>query len=233
LPHESLTLPNYDDYDDMIEQKPIDEETSDERDVRLAREVFDKGAHERTATYRAQKDAVRAAERKVEQANEFIRTSYLSLAVPYVWEEVHFWPSWSSLEKGRWEPPFPITDIADEGGLGDRPEAQWRAGGSLFRLTFEKHHFPEDRENEHATFTLFVDDVEVVSMTCLNDWTKEYSDWHFANVQSLKVGPWMAEFMEFYSKLRGIKETKITETMNNYYVERAARIDLGSKPDAN
>ena len=170
---------------------------------------------------------MRDAQRKVEQANEFIRTSYLSIAVPYIWDETRHWSSWSKMDASRWTPPFPITDLDGESTQGDTPWVQVRAGGSLFRLTFHRHHFPEDREHEHATFTLFVDDVEVLSVACLNDWTKEHSDWRFAATESLKVGPWMTEFMEIYSRLRAINEAKITESTNSYYEERAAKINLG------
>jgi len=222
-------LPVYDDYHDMIEREPIEELGPDEREARRAHQVFEAGQKARSQSYHAKKDAIRQDERKLAKARDLIETSYLSLALPYVQDETKHWPSWSKMDASRWTSPLPIADIdgSTRGGI-DSQWVQFRPeGGSLFKIEFERSRMPSDDEKEYATMKLFVDGGEVLGIGTLRNWTKEYDSWRFATVDCLRVGPWMSEFVDFYGKLRAINEGTQEDHMNDYVIERAAKIDLG------
>jgi hypothetical protein len=127
----------------------------------------------------------------------------------------------------RWKAPMPLTDI-DGSPSGEKLAwVAFRAGGSLFRLSLEESRMPSNDEYSFADMRLNVDGTEVLGMSVIQNFTAEYYDWRFATVDTLKVGPWMAEFVEFYSRLRLIEESKMTEYRHSFEKERASRMDLG------
>ncbi len=87
---------------------------------------------------------------------------------------------------------------------------------------------PMDGDYEYGSMTLSVDGEEVLGMFVRRDWTKEWANWQFSGVESLKVGSWIDGFMAFYNRLRSIKENKSEDRNDDYVRKNAAKIDLGN-----
>ena len=86
---------------------------------------------------------------------------------------------------------------------------------------------PADDDFEYGSMTLYVDGEEVLAMFVKRNWTKEWDLWKFAIVESLKVGPWIQGFIQFYAQLRSVTENKSEDTSNDYVRAKAGKIDLG------
>ena len=222
----------YKSYSDELERRPIEELDDEEQIVRRAHEAFKAERDNRTAQYRTKKAALAADERKIARATDLIKTSYLSLALPFVYEETQHWPSWSKMDESRWKPPMPLSEV--EGSAGSDIAERWvefRADGrALYKVRFEKSRMPIDDDYEYASLTLDVDGEEVLGMFVRRDWTKEWANWQFAVVETLKVGQWIEEFVAFYNQLRSIAENKSEDRNDDYVRQKAARIDLGDAP---
>lgn len=220
---------SFDDYQHELERKPIAELDGDELEIRRAREIFERQSKERTASYRAKKDAIATDEKKLERAEEFIKTSCLDVALPYVREEVQHWASWSKLDEGRWTAPMTLSDVDGSAISYDNNWVQFRPeGGTLFKVAFETSGSVSDEDLEFAEIKLFAEEMEVLSMGISRNYSNEWNRWRFVSVTSLRVGPWISEFVEFYGKLRAIQEDDLEDTMNEYVTSRAANVDLGT-----
>ena len=219
----------YRDYRDELARRPIEELDREEQIIRRARDAFDTERDNRTAEYRAKKAALAADEKKINRATEFIKTSSLSYALPFVQDETQHWPSWSRMDESRWTAPMQLSDVdgSTTGGIDDK-WVEFRAeGGPLYKIAFKRSRMPVDEDYEYASMNLSVDGEEVLGMFVKRDWTKEWASWHFSTVESLKVGPWLEGFMAFYNRLRSIKENKSEDRNDDYVREKAAKIDLG------
>jgi hypothetical protein len=230
--HETITPkpPVYKDYRDELERKPIEELDEEEQIIRRAHEAFNTERDNRTTEYQAKKAALAADEKKITRATDLIKTSYLSHALPFVQEETQHWPSWSKMDESRWTAPIPLSDVNESttGGSNDR-WVQFRAdGGPLYKIGFVKSQMPMDGDYEYGSMTLSVDGEEVLGMFVRRDWTKEWANWQFSGVESLKVGSWIEGFMAFYNRLRSIKENKSEDRNDDYVRKKAAKIDLGN-----
>lgn len=221
--------PVYEDYQDELERKPIDELDEEEQIIRRAHDAFKSAQAERSAEYRAKQDALAADQKKIKRATDFVDTSTLDLALPFVQEETQYWPSWIVNQNGKWFPPLPVIDLAknDEGVSSNTKWAEFRpVDGPLYRIAFERSRMPVDDDYEYGSMTLYVDGEEVLGMFVKRNWTKEWDRWKFAVVESLKVGSWIADFIDFYVRLRSVKENKSEDTSNDYVRAKAAKIDL-------
>lgn len=221
--------PIYEDYQDKLERKPIDELDSEEQIIRRAHDAFNAERDNRTAEYRAKRDALAADEKKIARATDFIETSFLSLALPFVQDETAHWPSWSKMDASRWTARLPISDVdGTTTGGHDKNWVEFRPEGSpLYKVEFERSRMPVDDDYEYGSMTLSVDGEEVLGMFVRRDWTKEWSRWQFSIVESLKVGPWIEGFIAFYNRLRSINENQSEDSSGDYVREKAAKIDLG------
>ena len=222
--------PPYEDYQDELERKPVGELDEEEQIVRRAHDAFNAERDSRTAEYRAKKAALSVDEKKIAQATDFIETSYLSLALPFVQEETQHWPSWFKMDESRWKAPMPLSDVdgSSSGGINDK-WVEFRADGSpLYKIAFEKSRMPVDDDYEYGSMTLYVDGEEVLGMFVRRDWTKEWASWQFSIVESLKVGPWIEGFIAFYNRLRSIRENESEDRNDDHVRQKAAKIDLGN-----
>lgn len=221
--------PVYEDYQDELERKPIEELDEEEQIIRRAHDAFMAERDNRNAEYRAKTAALAVDEKKIARATDFIKTSYLSHALPFVQDETQHWPSWSKMGEGHWKAPVPLSDVdgSTTGGI-DEKWVQFRAdGGSLYKIEFERSRMPVDDDYEYASMTLSVDGEEVLGMFVKRDWTKEWATWQFSIVESLKIGPWIEGFMAFYNRLRSINENEAEDRNGDYVRQQAAKIDLG------
>lgn len=223
--------PVYEDYQGQRERKPIYELDAEEQIIRRAHDAFNAERDNRTAEHRAKRDALAADERKIARATDFIETSFLSLALPFVHDETKHWPSWSKMDASRWTAPLPIFDVdGTTTGGHDRNWVEFRAEGSPFyKVEFERCRMPVDDDYEYGSMTLSVNGEEVLGMFVRREWTTEWSSWEFSIVESLKVGPWIEDFIAFYNRLRSINENKSEDSSGDYVRERAAKIDLGDR----
>lgn len=220
----------YEDYQDELERKPIDELDEEEQIIRRAHEAFKTSQTTRTAEYRTKQDALASDHKKIKRATDFIDTSNLDIALPFVQEQTKYWPSWIANQNGKWSPPLPVTDLVknDDGVPSDTSWAEFRpADGPLYRIAFERSRMPVDDDFEFASMTLYVDGAEVLGMFVKRNWTKEWDRWKFAVVESLTVGPWIQGFIQFYTLLRSVEENRSEDTSNDYVRAKAAKIDLG------
>jgi|GEM_PF-2721857 len=223
--------PAYMDYCDDLENRPVQELKEDERIIRDARDSFDAERKARSAEYHAKQNALAADKNKITRATDFVRTSYLSLALPYVQKATKHWPSWSKMDSSRWTAPMPLSDVEESKfALGEPQWVQFRpTGGPLYKIEFKQSQslMPTDDNMEYGSITLFVDDEEVLGMCVNRDLTNEWSTWDFEVVESLKVGPWIREFMAFYNRLRSAAENESEDRSIKYLRDKAAKIDLG------
>ncbi len=221
--------PIYEDYRDAIERKSIDELDAEEQIIRRAHDAFNAERDNRTAEYRAKRDALAADEKKIARGTDFIETSFLSLALPFVQDETKHWPSWSKMDASKWTAPLPISEVDGTTTRGhDKNWVEFRAEGSpLYKVEFERSRIPVDDEFKYGSMTLYVDGEEVLGMFVRRDWTKEWSRWQFSIVESLKVGPWIEGFVAFYNRLRFIDENRSEDSRGDCVRAKAAKIDLG------
>jgi len=133
------------------------------------------------------------------------------------------------MDASRWTAPLPISDVdGTTTGGHDKNWVEFRAESSpLYKVEFERSRMPVDDDYEYGSMTLSVDGEEVLGMFVRRNWTKEWSMWQFSIVESLKVGPWIEDFIAFYNRLRSIDENKSEDISGNYVREKAAKIDLG------
>ncbi|WP_062788494.1 hypothetical protein [Novosphingobium capsulatum] len=222
--------PVYEGYRDELKRKPIEELDEDEQIIRRAHDTFKASQAARTAEYRAKQDALASDQNKIKRATDFIDTSNLDFALPFVQEETQYWPDWIVNQNGKWSPPLSVTDLA-KGENGEPSRARWielrPESGPLYRIEFEASRMPTDDDFEHGSMTLYFDGEEVLGMLVKRNWTNEWDRWKFAIVESLKVGPWIEGFIQFYTQLRSIKENKSEDTPNDYLRAKAAKIDMG------
>jgi len=221
--------PVYEDYQDHLKRKPIDELDAEEKIIRSAHDAFIAERDNRAAEHRAKRDALAADEKKIARATDFVESSFLGLALPFVQDETKHWPSWSKMDASRWTAPLPISDVdGTTAGGQDESWVEFRAEGSpLYKIEFQRSRMPVDNNYEYGSMTLFVDGEEVLGMFVRRDWTKEWSRWEFSIVECLKVGPWIADFIAFYNRLRSIEENKSEDNSGDYVREKAAKINLG------
>ena len=221
--------PVYKNYVDALERKPMEGLDTEEQIIRRAHDAFKSEQDNRGTEYRAKRDALAADEKKIARATDFIESSFLSLALPFVHDETQYWSSWSKNDASKWTPPLPISDLdgSTTGGY-DKHWVEFRAEGSpLYKIQFERSRMPVDDEFEYGSMTLFVDGEEVLGMFVRRDWSKEWSRWQFSIVESLQVAPWIEGFIAFYNRLRSIDESKSDDRRGDYVREKAAKIDLG------
>jgi len=219
----------YQDYHEELVRKPIEKLDEEEQIIRRAHDAFAAERANRDREYRAKKASLAADEKKIQRATEFINTSYLSIALPFVQEETQHWPSWSKMDESRWKAPMQLSDVNGSTTSGTIDEwVEFRAeGGPLYKIGFEKSRRATDADYEYGYMTLFVDGEEVLAMFVKRDYHKEWARWYFSTVKSLKVGPWIEDFMAFYNRLRSTKENESEDRMDDYVREKAAKIDLG------
>ena len=228
-PLEAEPAPSYEDYQDELALRPPEQLDGDELEIRRAIDTVERHRSEREARYRERKAATAADETKLERARDFIESSNLGSAIPSVWEEIRHWPSWFTLERGRWGAPIPVSDIAGS-TVGAKPEwTQFKAeNGSLFKLEFERSHSFGDEELEFATMRLFRDGEKMLEIGTSRRWANEFERWRFSTVDCLKVGPWISEFVEFDCKLKAARDEQSAEWDKKYISRRAANVDLGN-----
>lgn len=221
--------PVYEYYQDAIERKPIEELDAEEQIIRRAHDAFNDEQEKRRTEYRAKQDALAADKQKIARATDFIETSFLDLALPFVQDETKYWPSWSKMDASKWTAPFPISDL--DGSTSGGTEKTWvefRAeSGPLYKVELERSRMPVDDDFEYGSMKLHVDGEEVLGMFVKRDWTKEWSRWQFSIVESLKVGPWIEGFVALYSRLRSIDENRSEDGRGDHVRAQAAKIDLG------
>ena len=165
--------PIYEDHQDQLERKPIQELDAEEQIIRHAHDAFKAERDNRAAEYRAKRDALAADEKKIARATDFIESSFLSLALPFVQDETKHWLSWSKMDASRWTAPLPISDVdGTTGGGHDESWVEFRAEGSpLYKVEFERSRMPVDDNHEYGSMTLFVDGEAVLGMFVRRDWT--------------------------------------------------------------
>lgn len=223
------STPEYENYQDELERKPIEELDKDEQIIRRAHDAFMAERDRMSAEYSSNKAALSEDEKKLSKARNFISTRYLDHALPFVQEETRYWPSWSKLGESRWISPVTLSEVdGTTSGSSDINWVQFRAdNGPLYRIEFERSRMPVDGDHEYGSMTLFVDGDTVLGMFVRRNWTHEWASWQFSMVEALKVGPWIEGFLAFYLRLRSIKEKASADRANEYVRQKAAKIDLG------
>jgi hypothetical protein len=149
-----------------LERKPIEESDQEEQIVRRAHDAFNTERDNRSAEYRAKKAALAADQKKITRATDFIKTSYLSHALPFVQEETQYWPSWSKMNESRCTAAMLVSDVdgSTKSGINDR-WVEFRAeGGPLYKIGFKKSQMPANDDYEYGSMTLSVDGED--SATC-------------------------------------------------------------------
>lgn len=205
----------------------------EEQVIADASRIAKDAADERTREYRAKQDSLQDAKKLVERADKFAKESRLDHAIPYTFEAIQHFPSWSKREDGsRWVPEIGMSDFEGNGSLTREGWVQWRYADYLFRLDFKKwdSHFDHEDTNEHGDMRLTVDGVESFKCMVSRDWTKDYSVWRYSVIDTFKIGNWVTAFIEEYTKLRAFKERKQEERDADYHLSKAGRIDLGDSP---
>lgn len=208
--------------------------TAEEQEIRKAAQAFEKGQNERSAAYKAQQDSLRDAKALAERADKFARNSHLDIAVPYLFEEIKHWPSWSKRDDAdKWIPALGQTEIGDGGDGGDSFNDQrisWRRGDLSFTIGFKRHvtfiHDSSD-DGQYADISVSVDGEQVFKFMAKRNAFSEFARWEYCVVDSLNVGPWVSQLVEFYSALCTYNEQKMADLDAAYHLKKASRINLG------
>lgn len=220
----------YEDYQDELRRKPIGDLDEEEQIVRRAHDAFREAQASRSAEFKAKQHALSADKKKIKRAQDFIETSLLDHALPFVEDQTRTWPSWIVNQNGNWTPPVVVSDLAksDDGAVGSGYWIEMRPENCpLYRISFEQARIHEPDETSYGSMTLYVDGDEVLSMFVKNKWPSDR--WEFAIVESLKVGPWIDGFIDFYTRLRSIKENEYEDRNADYIRAQAAKINLGGQ----
>jgi hypothetical protein len=223
----------YKDYQDELWRKPLHGLNDEERIIRRAHEAFNAERKKRNADYQAKKAALIADKKKIARATDFVKTSHLDLALPFIQEETKSWPSWSKMDEGQLEAPVAASDIngSTEGSINSR-WVEFRANsGPLYKIGIEEIGIEESRMSaddvyQYGIITLSVDGEEVLSMSVRRNVAKEWEIWNFLSVESLKVGSWIEDFIYLYNVFRSQKEKKSEDRHHDYVRKRAERIDF-------
>ena len=216
---------SYRNYQDDLAQKPIYELDEEERIIRRARDSFEAERENRDAESKAKDKALEDDRNKLRRANEIVRTCYLHIALPFVWNEIKHWPSRAKNDKNPWKPP--ASDLSESDGRSvKRRWVELRPdGGQLYKIVFEEPRYPS---YSYAELTLSIDGLEVLCISVTRDTTKDWSQWEFSNVKALKVGPWIEGFIGFYNRLRSLDERMHVDQRDARVREQAAKIELGN-----
>ena len=205
------------------------EPTADELEIARAGKVIQVGSEAREQAYREHKASLREAEIKLSQADKFVRDSGLDTAVPWLFDEMHHWPSWLS-GTHDWKLPVDISEVEGAGSYGDSWVA-WKWREHMFKIHFKKHkNYGFDDESEHADFSVESGGQSVLKINCSRNWTKEFDDWHYFGVDVLKVGSWIGYLVEFYQEARLAHEQAGYDRDAEYTLGRARGIEI-SEPD--
>lgn len=223
-------LTGHENYQDELKQRPIYDLDEEEQIIRRVHDALREARLARTEEFKAKQDSLSVDKAKIKRAQDFIEVSMLSHALPFVEDETRCWPHWIVNQNGKWVPPLVVSDLAksEDGALGGgywfeiRPE-----NNPLYRISFEPARLPEPDETSYGSMTLHVDGDEVLGMLVKCKWPSE--KWEFASVESLTVGPWIEDFIDFYARLRSIKENEYEDRNADYIRTKAARINLGGE----
>lgn len=211
---------------DIPEPDPAQELTPEEAEIANAREVSKAGSEARTEAFHEHKAALRDAEAKLAQADRFVREGQLDIAVPWLFEEMHSWPSWLA-GAHNWKLPVAISEVEGGGSFGDQ-WVSWEWKDRKFKLRFLKQKDHGHIENhEYADFYVEADNKPVLQINCSRDWSKEFDSWHYVSADVLKVGPWIGQLIEYYHVARLADEKEGYDRDAEYTLGRAAGIELG------
>lgn len=200
------------------------EPTPEELEISKARDALKAGADARTAAYNDHKASLAQAQTKLNEATKMARESGLDVAVPWLWEHMQFWPSWKD-KPDQWKPPIAVNDLL--GVSGD--EVRWTWEGHTFAMLFKKwpsHGFTREA-TDFGTITVEAGGLVVAAITVKMDLSKDYDRWYFSGIDALKVGPWIAELIQFYQKVRLADEARGYARDTEYLTAKAAQIELG------
>lgn len=203
---------------------PAPELPPEEHQIAKAREALKAGADVRTAVYNEHRASLADAQSKLRDAEKFAEESGLCVAGPWLWDHMQFWPSWKE-RPDQWTPPVALDDLTG----ASQKEVRWTWQGQTFGMLFEKwpsHGFSQDMLS-FSTITVESDGVVVAAIIAKTDLSREYDTWHFSGIDTLKVGPWIAEFIRFYQEVRLADEVRGYARDTEYVTAKAARIDLG------
>jgi len=199
------------------------EKTPEALDIAAAQEAFEAGARARSAAFSEYKASLSEAEAKITEAEEFVRKSSLDVAVPWLWDHMQHWGSWKKIPD-RWTPPIALDDLS-----GARGVVSWTWRGQAFAMRFTKwESFGfTDSSTDFGTIAVEASGQVVVAITAKTDISKDYDRWHYSGVDTLTVGPWIAEFIGFYQAVRLADETCSYEEKIKTQTAKAAKINLG------
>lgn len=202
-------------------ETPSDEEQH-VADAKRVREQIDEEEH--TAWERHQ-DSLKDVREKLSRARKYMSDTGLDRLIPEVWQTVEHWASWGAMPD-RWSAPDGVHGIAGEGGFKDRWVA-WIWNDHRYRMHFvERHNYLPDDYDRLSQIDLEVDEESVCSVSC-SQGPEAYELWRYADVEALKVGPWMSEFIRMAGHLHAQNEASTRELFSGMDREKAGRLNFG------
>lgn len=208
--------------------------SSEEQHISDAKRMRDDAFERQLARSEKRSQEKKATESTLKRAREIVEETGLSEAMPSIWKHVSSWrPVDGKLHSDA--APEGFSEVEREETDQREKSVGWRWKGRTYRLDYtEGQNWDEfsDQLNGFgwpAKLGLSVDGEQVISIDCMAKHTIDYSAYKYSDVDSLKVGPWMANVVRIAEELDATSEAHFDSVMDEMDRERAARIDLGDR----
>lgn len=158
-----------------------------------------------------------------DRADRLVKETGLAVAIPELFEIMEHWPHWAKREDAsNWVPFSILSDLDCGGDAVNQSWVQWRAEGTLFRISWEASGIHDD----DRTYTVTTDDAAVCALSA-HSTDGGYGPWEYGWVSSLIVGPWIDRLIAFHAQAKVADRLIAQRSEAELRAERAARFDLG------
>lgn len=173
----------------------------------------------------------------VAAAEKLVKEGYLAYALGRCLpEHVKHWPSWSKRDDFKKYVGFDAEKI--EASSREEQGTYRSVKVSTIDFTFRGTRYRLNLRDEGMSAApgdpycfgeveLLADEKVVAKFGLIDDVSKEYSTWSFADVRALSVGPWMQDVLDMAAQVEGSKQKKRNELQDNRAKLAASKIDLG------
>jgi hypothetical protein len=144
------------------------------------------------------------------------------------------WPS--AIKHATFAPYFDARDIQAEAHAEERGYRKVKVStmvftfnGSRYRLAVRDEGMspvPESYDQCGEVERWLAGQI-VAKFALLKDVSEDFSQWRFADVQAIRVGPWMKDVIDIATQIEIAREGRGNELLNKLTLEAADNIDLG------
>lgn len=199
------------------EQTELDRVAREREKIRA--EAQEAAAADREATMDS-KDKIARAERVVKEAG-------LDADLASLWEEVRYWPSWTTNPTGYDLPEGFSSVWGFESASQSEKVSSWEWGGKSYEMKYIRHHnYTPDADWNPRDLHLSVDGEEVLVQSYNDNYSEFGSSLRYTGVDALRVGSWMADVVRMVGHLRRKREDRLKQSIAATDAAKASRIKL-------